>query len=111
MNSAIRLLYSTFENAETARGVAHRLLEERCIACANVFPGVQSVFRWEGAIRVTEEAVLIAKTTQERVPQALERLRALHPYDCPCVVALDVTTGHAPFLQWVAGEVLPTKED
>jgi periplasmic divalent cation tolerance protein len=48
---------------------------------------------------------MVAKTTEERVPELVKKVESLHSYDCPCIVSLPVASGHQPFLEWIAGEV------
>ena len=97
-------VYITAPDAALARSIGRALVEARLAACANVFDGMTSVYRWQGAIQEDSEAVLIAKTREELVPALTEKVRALHRYECPCVVALPVTGGHAPFLDWIEAE-------
>jgi len=98
------LLYMTASNAEEAAGIGRALVEERLVACANVIPGVRSIYRWEGAVRDEGEAVLMAKTEESRAAAATARIKALHSYDLPCVVVLPLTGGNTDFLQWIESE-------
>lgn len=97
-------LYLTAPDREVALGVARTLLAEQLIACANVFPAGTSLYRWEGEVREEPEVVLIAKSRADLVDRVSARVADLHPYDVPCVVALDVRGGHAPYLEWVRAE-------
>lgn len=100
----IWVLYSTFATRDEAFSAARTLLDERLIACANVMDGAVSLYRWQGEVRQEGEAVMIAKTSRPHVDAAVARLKALHGYDVPCVVAWPLAAGHAPFLDWVAAE-------
>jgi periplasmic divalent cation tolerance protein len=73
-------------------------------ACANVLPGVTSVFRWQGEVQEDGETALILKTRSELVEPLTKRVKELHSYDCPCVVALPIAGGNPDFLQWIADE-------
>lgn len=101
------VLYITAASEDEAARIGRALVEEHLCACANVIPGVRSFYRWEGRIEDDREAVLIAKTTEDRVEAATERVKALHSADLPCVVALPVGGGNAPFLDWIAAETQP----
>ena len=90
-----------------AREIAETLVEERLAACVNVVPGLRSVYRWKGEIVRDEEVLLLVKTTAHRYAQAEERLRELHPYEVPEVLALEAATGHAAYLDWVGESVEP----
>ena len=84
-----------------------RLLEERLVACGNILPRMNSIYVWEGKLEEASEVVMIAKTTAERVPELIERVKSLHSYSCPCIVSLAVEAGYPPFLEWVAAGVKP----
>lgn len=100
-------IYVTCGDKGEAQEIAAAVVEERLAACANLIPGVTSVYRWEGRIEQGEETVLVLKTQTSLVDRLTERIRALHSYDCPCVVALPVQGGNPAFLDWIAAEVLP----
>ncbi len=104
MTETASLLYITTANQAEARGIAAALLEERLIACANILPGMTSLYRWAGEVKGDTECVLILKTRTALVPQVTERVIALHSYDCPCVVALPADDGNPDFLRWIADE-------
>jgi periplasmic divalent cation tolerance protein len=98
------LLYITATDKLQAVNIARALVEARLAACANVLPGVASVYRWEGEIEQAEECVIIAKSTAARVPAVTAKVQELHTYDCPCVVAVPIAGGAAEFLAWVEKE-------
>ncbi len=102
------LLYVTAPNREAALAIARSLLEGRLIACANVVDGATSLYWWEGRIEQAPEVLLIAKTTSERMPAVITKVKELHAYSCPCVVALPIVAGKPAFLQWIREE---TKKD
>jgi periplasmic divalent cation tolerance protein len=89
---------------EEALTVGRALVEERLAAAANVMDGVTSIYRWQGAIEEAREAVLFVKTRAALVGPLTERVRALHSYDCPAVVALPIVDGHASYLAWIDAE-------
>lgn len=97
-------VYITAPNAAAARSIGRALVEARLAACANIFDGMTSVYRWEGAIQEETEAVLIAKTREDLVSALTAKVKALHSYDCPCVVALPIAGGNSAFLDWIAAE-------
>lgn len=97
-------VYITAPDREKALALGRRLVEERLAACANVWDGMTSVYRWQGAIEEAREAVLIIKTRSELVDAVTARVRELHEYDCPCVAAWPIAAGNPPYLQWIEGE-------
>jgi len=101
MNEA-RFIYVTCESEEQARTIGRSLVEERLAACANILPGMESVYRWEGKIETGRETVLILKTTADLVPSLTARVKELHDYEVPCVVALIVDGGNPDYLSWIS---------
>jgi len=99
-----KLIYVTTGSIGEASTIARTLLDERLIACANIIDGMRSYYRWQGAVREDREAVLIVKTRGALVAAVIDRVKALHGYDCPCVVALSITDGNQAFLDWIAAE-------
>jgi len=103
---AVNLIYITTENKVEAEEIGRILVEERLAACVNIIDNMTSIYRWEGKLMQDTETVLIAKTVQEKVAALTERVKAIHSYECPCVVALPVTGGNDAFLNWVSESVL-----
>jgi periplasmic divalent cation tolerance protein len=99
-----RLIYVTTANADEARAIGETVVRERLAACANILPAVQSVYWWEGAVETDSESVLILKTASGRVADLTARIRALHSYDTPCVVALEIDGGNQDFIDWIEAE-------
>ena len=87
------------------RRLARELVRLRLAACVNVLPGVESVFRWQGKVDRSREALLVIKTTRARFAALRRRVLSLHPYDLPEVIALPLAAGHPPYLRWIASSV------
>lgn len=98
-------VYMTAGSADEAGRIGEALVEEGLAACVNVIDGMKSIYRWQGAIQRDGETVLIAKTAKDRVDALTERVRSLHSYDCPCVIALPIDGGNPAFLSWVTEQV------
>lgn len=101
----VTAVVTTAPDTEVARAFATRIVEERFAACANVVPGVTSIYWWEGAVRQDGEVVVVFKTTCARLDALRARILELHPYDVPEVLAFPVAEGSADYLSWVAKEV------
>jgi periplasmic divalent cation tolerance protein len=99
-----RFVYMTASSRDEARKIGRALVEERLAACANVIDGMESVYWWQGKLTEDREAVLIAKTRADLLPALTERVKALHSYSVPCVVALPVLTGNPDYLGWLGAE-------
>ena len=95
------VVLSTFGSAEEARKIARVLVEERLAACANVLPGVESIYRWQGAVETAAEVLVMFKTNIDRYYRLEARLRELHSYEVPEIIALPVQVGSLPYLRWV----------
>lgn len=100
-------VYVTAAGAEEAKTIARAVVAERLAACANILDGAVSVFRWEGKLAEEREAVLVLKSTADRLGALEARIRALHSYATPCIVALPVTGGSRAYLDWVVAETRP----
>lgn len=92
---------TTAPTSEKAAEIARVLVEERLAACVNVVPGVRSIYRWQGAVCDDAEALCVVKTRRERVEALKARLAAIHPYQVPELVVMDVTDGSAAYLSWI----------
>lgn len=107
MSKALRLVYMTARHATQARRLARALVEEKLAACVNILGPITSVYRWQGKIEQGREVALLAKTRADLVPRLQQRVRELHDYDVPCVVALSITGGNPDFLAWLWAETEP----
>jgi periplasmic divalent cation tolerance protein len=104
---AVSFCYVTAPSRVEALRIGRTIVEERLAACANVLDGMTSVYWWQGALEQAGEAVLILKTRTELVERLTARIRELHSYDCPCVVALPIEAGNPAYLDWIARETGP----
>jgi periplasmic divalent cation tolerance protein len=94
-------VYVAAADAEEARRIGRSLVEENLAACVNVLPGHTAIYRWEGKLKEGAECAFLAKTTAGRFEALRARVRALHSYDLPCIVAFPAEAGDADFLDWV----------
>lgn len=90
-----------------AERLARKLLSERLIACANLLPGVKSLYWWQGKIERSAETLLVLKTPARNIKALMKRIPALHPYSVPEVLALPVAAAHKPYAKWVETESRP----
>jgi periplasmic divalent cation tolerance protein len=103
----IHFVYMTAGDLDEARKIGKTLVESGLAACVNILDSMKSIYRWKGEIQEDAEVVMIAKTTESKIPQLIEKVKAVHSYECPCIVCLPVADGHKPFLDWIAAEVGP----
>ncbi|UCF18517.1 MAG: divalent-cation tolerance protein CutA [Gemmatimonadota bacterium] len=98
------LILVTAPDVQVAEGLARRLVEERLVACVNILPGLRSIYRWQGEVEDSAEALLLLKARRVDVPEISERVRALHPYQTPEVIATEIVDGLADYLDWIGAE-------
>lgn len=99
------LILTTMETRETARSVARSLVESRCAACVQTVGPIESVYRWKDAIEQSEEFLLIIKTTAEAAERTMEKIKELHTYETPEIVALPFEKGNSDYLSWLKNQV------
>ena len=105
----VRLVYITFSDISEARSIGRALIDERLVACANIYPNVHSIFPWEGQVSEEEEVVMIGKSVQSLIPKIVDFVKEKHSYDCPAIVSLPVEGGNLAFLEWVHSETKETE--
>ena len=105
MTDPIMLFYVTVPNLDTAQKIAKHLLKRKLIACANIFPPHTSVYEWKGEIKTEQEQVIILKTREQKAPSVETEVKALHPYDCPCIVQLKPHSCNSEFLHWLLEQI------
>jgi periplasmic divalent cation tolerance protein len=101
MAEQILLAVSTFPDAETARRISTQLVTEKFAACANILPGVESIYRWEGKVETAAETLALFKLSEDRQSAFQEKLRSLHPYEVPEIIFASVLGGLPEYLGWV----------
>ncbi len=98
------MVYMTAADEDEAARIGRALVEARLAACVNIIPGMRSFYRWQGEVRDDREVVMIAKSRRTLVDALVARVKELHGYECPCVVALPIEGGNRDFLDWIAAE-------
>jgi periplasmic divalent cation tolerance protein len=101
MPESVHLALCTCPDQDTAEALAESLVVNRLAACVNILPSLVSVYRWEGQIERAEEALLLIKTTGERIPELINWIEREHPYDVPEVISHPIADGHPGYLEWV----------
>jgi periplasmic divalent cation tolerance protein len=91
----------TTPNSEEATRIADALVTERLAACVNIVTAVDSIYRWEGKVTRDRESLLIIKSTNERYVELERRVKELHSYSTPEVVALRIESGSEQYLKWL----------
>ena len=105
MSIASLLVLTTAGNHEEAQKIARALVDRRLAACVNIVPGIESVYRWQGAVESAQEWLLIVKTTAAAFERVRDAIKELHSYDLPECIAVPIERGSAQYLAWLGESV------
>lgn len=97
----VRVVLTTCRDMREAERIAEAVVAERLAACANLVPGVRSIYRWEGKIEHSEEILIVIKTAAAQFAALEKRIKALHSYTCPEIVSIPIQEGFQPYLDWI----------
>jgi len=100
----VAVVYTTIDNLPDARRIAKTLVEEQIVACVNIIPKVESVYRWKGKIEMDEEISLLCKTTDQNVKKTIQRIKQLHSYELPDIIVLPIIGGLKEYLNYINNE-------
>lgn len=110
MDEQITWVYVTCESTAQANMIGREIVCQRLAACANILPGMETIYWWKGELEEGQEAVLIFKTRSKLVDQLIEAVKRLHSYEVPCVIALPVEKGNPDYLRWIVEETTPRND-
>ena len=91
----------TAPDTDVAGRIANTLVDEKLVACANILPGLRSIYRWEGKRCDEAEVLCLMETRLDLFPALRDRIATLHPYQVPEIIALPLAAGSAPYLDWI----------
>ena len=91
----------TTSNIDEAQKIGLTLVEEGLAACANIVEGVRSIYRWKGEVCDDRECLMVVKTTAANFDAVEKKVRELHSYEVPEVIAIPIVKGSKPYLDWV----------
>lgn len=100
MSDAVVILVTT-PTIDEARKIGNALVEEKLIACANIIPQVESIFYWQDKVCNEKEALMVIKTKKKLIEKIIKRVKALHSYTVPEVIALPIIEGSKDYIKWV----------
>lgn len=102
---SIVIIQTSCPDAASAEAIANALVEERLAACVSRIPGVISTYRWQGALQVDGEELLLIKTTIHRKDAVFARVQQLHPNELPELIVVEAAAVHGPYRDWIAAAV------
>ena len=100
----ILIVIVTAANQEEATRISERAVKTRQAACATMVPTVRSLYWWEGELKTEQESMVILKTTVDKFEALQETIRAMHSYEVPEIIAIPVSHGYPPYIEWVRSE-------
>jgi periplasmic divalent cation tolerance protein len=99
------LVYITTSTREEAEQIGEAIVKERLAACANVYEKISSIYWWKGNLEKDNEAVLLLKTKKDKVNKIMQKVKELHSYENPCIIAIPIIDGSKEYLDWIDREV------
>ena len=100
------LVYVTVKDEDEGVSIAQKVVDKRLAACANLYPKIKSVFKYQNQIQTQEEAVLLLKTTVQAYVELERIIIEIHSYDDPCVLKIPIEDGAADFMNWIKDTVV-----
>ncbi|MFQ5887543.1 MAG: divalent-cation tolerance protein CutA [Candidatus Hydrothermarchaeales archaeon] len=97
-------VYITTPDKEEAEKIGETIVGERLAACANIIPNMSSIYWWKDEMEKSDETVLLLKTKEENTEAIVRRVKELHSYENPCIVALPILKGSREYLEWIKEE-------
>lgn len=105
--SNVVIVLCTCASREEALRIAAALIEARLAACVQILPEIQSVYRWQGAVEISTEVLILIKSTLDRFASVEKRIVEMHSYETPEIIAVPVTAGTEKYLTWLRDSVQP----
>jgi periplasmic divalent cation tolerance protein len=105
MKRGLIAVFMTCSSRREARSISDALLAERLIACANIVPAVESKFRWKGKVETSPEVLVVMKTARTKFARLESRIRRLHSYEVPEIIALPAVEASRPYGRWIEESV------
>ncbi|MBZ9571106.1 divalent-cation tolerance protein CutA [Methanobrevibacter sp. TMH8] len=101
----IALIYVTTSNEEEAMNIGETIVKERLAACSNIISEMKSIYWWEGNLEKDNESILILKTIEENINKIISRIKEIHSYENPCIIALPILNASDSYLKWLEREI------
>ncbi|KAH8300856.1 hypothetical protein KR044_000519 [Drosophila immigrans] len=102
--------FVTTPDKESAKKLAHGIIERKLAACVNIMPQIESIYMWEGKVNEDNEYLMMIKTRSTRIEELSKFVRENHPYSVAEVIALPIQAGNLPYLNWIT-QTVPEKAE
>ncbi len=95
------MIFSTIDDIEKARKMGKIIVKEKLAGCVNIIPSLESIYIWDGKLNEDKEVLMICKVSEDCVDSAIKRIKELHPYEVPEIVAISLDKGNKEYLEWL----------
>lgn len=99
------IVYVTIADLDSAKILAHKIIDKNLAACVNIIPQLTSIYKWEGKINEDSELLLMIKTGTDKVDQLSKFVKENHSYSVPEVISIKIENGNADYLDWITKTV------
>jgi len=96
-----QIIFCTCPSDEIAKLIATTLVKNKLAACVNIIPNVMSIYQWDKQVMCDSEVKLVIKSTEKLFPLIESSIKALHPYDTPEIIAMNIQQGNEEYLHWI----------
>jgi len=96
-----QIIFCTCPDQQTAKQIAESLIRDKSAACVNIIPGITSVYQWQGKIESAQEHLLLIKSRVEKYSTIESKIKQIHPYELPEIIAVPIERGLPEYLQWI----------
>ncbi len=97
----IFIVFSATDSKKNAEHIAHAIVNQQLAACVNIIANITSIYKWKGKTEHQDEFLMIFKTSRNCLPQLMEKIKELHPYELPEIIAFPIEHAHPPYLDWI----------
>lgn len=98
-------IYITTSEKDESRNIGTKLVQERLAACINIVPSIDSVYLWKGEIEEDNESLLIVKTKTKNIDKIIKRVKEIHSYETPAILAIPIIDGSKDYLDYLDSEM------
>lgn len=98
------IVFVTAPSQQEAESIAAALVQSKLAACVSMAP-IRSIYTWKGEVCDAEEWQLVIKTDLDQFPQLEAKVKSIHSYEVPEIIAIPLVKGYQPYLQWIKEQV------
>lgn len=99
------IIYTTFPTLEEAQTISSQLVEDKYVACVNLFPKMIAIYEWEGQINQDTEVAAFFKTDIRKADSLMKEIKKHHSYELPALVQLPINGGDDDYLKWISSTI------